>query len=272
MRYRIIALDLDGTLLTPEKTILPASLAALKDARQAGAKVILVTGRHHCAIHPYYQALNLDEPAICCNGTYLYDYKNKTVITGNPLQHQQALDVIKLLQKTPIHTMVYADDVMIWEKMTGYIERAFRWAATLPVAQRPVWLQVPSLTDAVSQANTIWKFALNHTDTEQLQQVARHIEQQLGLTCEWSWQDQVDITSPGNSKGRRLAQWVNSEGFSMNDVLAFGDNYNDLSMLEAAGMGVAMGNADAAIKTRADKVTSTNDQPGIAEIIRSQWC
>lgn len=71
MSYRVIALDLDGTLLTPAKTILPQSIEALKRARQAGVKVAIVTGRHHCAIHPFYQALELDTPAICCNGTYL---------------------------------------------------------------------------------------------------------------------------------------------------------------------------------------------------------
>lgn len=71
MSYRVIALDLDGTLLTPGKTILPESIAALAKAKAAGIKILIVTGRHHCAIHPFYQALQLDTPAICCNGTYL---------------------------------------------------------------------------------------------------------------------------------------------------------------------------------------------------------
>jgi phosphoglycolate phosphatase-like HAD superfamily hydrolase len=60
-----------------QKTILPASLEALARAREAGYQVIVVTGRHHVAIHPFYQALALDTPAICCNGTYLYDYHAK---------------------------------------------------------------------------------------------------------------------------------------------------------------------------------------------------
>ncbi|WP_117035573.1 HAD-IIB family hydrolase, partial [Klebsiella pneumoniae] len=60
MNYQVIALDLDGTLLTPEKTILPASLSALQNARKSGAKVVIVTGRHFVAIHPFYQALELN--------------------------------------------------------------------------------------------------------------------------------------------------------------------------------------------------------------------
>lgn len=71
MTSRVIALDLDGTLLTPQKTLLPSSLEALKRAQEAGYQLLIVTGRHHVAIHPFYQALALDTPAICCNGTYL---------------------------------------------------------------------------------------------------------------------------------------------------------------------------------------------------------
>lgn len=71
MTFRVIALDLDGTLLTAQKTILPESLDALARAKAAGLKPVIVTGRHHNAIHPFYQALALDTPAICCNGTYL---------------------------------------------------------------------------------------------------------------------------------------------------------------------------------------------------------
>jgi hydroxymethylpyrimidine pyrophosphatase-like HAD family hydrolase len=75
------------------------------------------------------------------------------------------------------------------------------------------------------------------------------------------------VAQRGNSKGKRLAQWVESEGLSMEQVIAFGDNFNDLSMLEAAGLGVAMGNADEAIKARADLVIGTNLEAGIAGTI-----
>lgn len=76
MTARVIALDLDGTLLTPKKPCCHP-LEALSRAREAGYQLIIVTGRHHVAIHPFYQALALDTPAICCNGTYLYDYQAK---------------------------------------------------------------------------------------------------------------------------------------------------------------------------------------------------
>ncbi|QTO53226.1 pyridoxal phosphatase [Duffyella gerundensis] len=267
MSYRVIALDLDGTLLTPNKTILDASLQALAAAQQAGVKVIIVTGRHHCAIHPFYQALQLDTPAICCNGTYLYDYQAKKVLAADPLGKPEALQVIDKLAQNAIHGLLYVDDAMLYQTATGHVTRTLNWAQSLPEAQRPNFIQVPDLAQAAREATAIWKFALSHPDTRALQQFADGVEAELGLACEWSWHDQVDIAQRGNSKGRRLAQWVESIGLQMSDVIAFGDNYNDLSMLENVGLGVAMGNADAAIQARAKRVIGTNLEPGIAEML-----
>ena len=267
MSYRVIALDLDGTLLTPAKTILPQSIEALKRAREAGVKVAIVTGRHHCAIHPFYQALELDTPAICCNGTYLYDYHAKKVLAADPMDKQQALRVIDMLDEQKIHGLLYVDDAMLYQTPTGHVTRTLNWAESLPPHQRPLFKHVPDLAQAAREAESIWKFALSHEDTVALELFAEKVEAELGLACEWSWHDQVDIARGGNSKGKRLAQWVESLGLSMSEVIAFGDNYNDLSMLETVGLGVAMGNADEAIKIRAKKVIGTNLETGIADTI-----
>ncbi|MEL4014153.1 pyridoxal phosphatase [Dryocola clanedunensis] len=267
MTYRVIALDLDGTLLTPQKTILPESLAALERARESGYKVVIVTGRHHVAIHPFYQALALDTPAICCNGTYLYDYHAKKVLAADPLQPDQATQLIDLLDAHDVHGLMYVDNAMLYQRPTGHVIRTENWARSLPEAQRPVFRHVGSLREAAHEVDAIWKFALTDEDIPKLQTFARSVEEQLGLACEWSWHDQVDVAQSGNSKGKRLAQWVESEGLSMEQVIAFGDNFNDLSMLEAAGLGVAMGNADEAIKARADLVIGTNLEAGIAGTI-----
>ncbi|MEZ2697153.1 HAD-IIB family hydrolase, partial [Hafnia alvei] len=116
MSYRMIALDLDGTLLTSRKQILPESLAALELARKAGLEVMIVTGRHHIAIHPFYQALNLNTPAICCNGTYLYDYQARSVLASNPLTAAQAHQVLKRLNDADIHGLMYVDDAMLYQQ------------------------------------------------------------------------------------------------------------------------------------------------------------
>ncbi len=267
MTSRVIALDLDGTLLTPTKTLLPSSLQALARAREAGFTPIIVTGRHHVAIHPFYQALALDTPAICCNGTYLYDYQAKKVIEADPLPVAQALQLIDMLNEHQVHALMYIDDAMVYETPTGHVLRTLNWAQSLPPEQRPVFTQVDSLAQTAREVNAVWKFALTDEDSAKLNAFALAVEQQLGLECERSWHDQIDIARQGNSKGKRLAQWVASQGLSMQDVVAFGDNFNDISMLQAAGMGVAMGNAADEVKAHANVVIGDNTTDTIAEFI-----
>ncbi len=267
MTSRVIALDLDGTLLTPTKTLLPSSLQALARAREAGFTPIIVTGRHHVAIHPFYQALALDTPAICCNGTYLYDYQAKKVIEADPLTVAQALQLIDMLNEHQVHALMYVDDAMVYETPTGHVLRTLNWAQSLPPEQRPVFTQVDSLAQTAREVNAVWKFALTDEDSAKLNAFALAVEQQLGLECERSWHDQIDIARQGNSKGKRLAQWVASQGLSMQDVVAFGDNFNDISMLQAAGMGVAMGNAADEVKAHANVVIGDNTTDTIAEFI-----
>lgn len=267
MSYRVIALDLDGTLLDNQKRILPESLEVLQQARQQGVKVLIVTGRHHVAIRPFYQALELDTPAICCNGTYLYDYLGKKVIESDPLTTDAASQIIQRLADTNIHRLMYVDDAMLYDNQET-IARTLQWSNTLPVDLRPNLLQVDDFNQAMHDYKSIWKFALTTPDRNELHEFTQSIEKDLGLECEWSWEDQVDIAQSGNSKGKRLKRWVESQGLSMQDVLAFGDNFNDLSMLTTAGLGVAMGNAVDEIKQQATLVTRDNTQPGIAEVIR----
>jgi len=270
MTYRVIALDLDGTLLDRQKHILPESLAVLATARAQGVKVIVVTGRHHVAIHPFYQALQLDTPAICCNGTYLYDYQARKVMTSDPLDKVKAKKVVDLLEHHGIHGLLYVDDAMLYQNLNGHVSRSIVWGENLPEGQRPNIVKVDSLRDAADNAQSIWKFATSHEDLNALRAFAKQVEDDVGLACEWSWHDQVDVAKHGNSKGRRLQEWVESQGMSMADVIAFGDNYNDLSMLENVGLGVAMGNADDAIKQRAALVIADNEHPGIAQVIREK--
>ena len=150
--------------------------------------------------------------------------------------------------------------------------RTRNWAQALPEDQRPVFSQVDSLAQAVREVKAVWKFALTDDDIPRLQRFAQEVGETLGLACEWSWHDQVDIARAGNSKGKRLAQWVADQGLSMQNVVAFGDNYNDLSMLEAAGTGVAMGNAVDEVKARATWSSGTMSPPASPSLSTVSCC
>lgn len=267
MHYRIIALDLDGTLLTSNKQLLTESIQALSKARAAGYQVLLATGRHHTAVLPIYHALQLTTPIICCNGTYSYDVQQQRVISGDPLSAKDCEVVIDALRAANIEGLLYAGDAMQYQQPTRHVLRMQAWAEQYPAELRPIFRQVADLKSIIASGQPLWKFAIADADLPALTMFAQQVENSANVVCEWSWVDQFDIAKRGNSKGKKLAEWVTSQQLSMDQVVAFGDNYNDVSMLEMAGLGVAMAEAKPDIQARCQRVIGSNDLPSIAEFI-----
>ncbi|MFU2136458.1 HAD-IIB family hydrolase [Gallibacterium anatis] len=112
MNYQAVAFDLDGTLLNSQGQILAENKQAIAKLQQQGVKVLLVTGRHHTAVIPYYVELGLTTPIICCNGAYVYDVQNDKVLAANPL----ALDFIRRLIKKHGKNGVYLWDPYLSSK------------------------------------------------------------------------------------------------------------------------------------------------------------
>ncbi|WP_171839790.1 HAD hydrolase family protein, partial [Listeria monocytogenes] len=102
--------------------------------------------------------------AICCNGTYLYDYQAKTVLDADPMPVDKALQLIDLLDEHRIHGLMYVDDAMRWERPTGNSVRPSRWAETLPPEKRPTFTRVCALARAARDVNSVLKFALTDED------------------------------------------------------------------------------------------------------------
>jgi Cof subfamily protein (haloacid dehalogenase superfamily) len=264
MKYRLVALDLDGTLLDSEMRIRSETIEALVQARAQGVQAMIVTGRHHVAAYPYWYQLGLDLPAICCNGAYVYDFNSRRPLIGDPLTRREARELLKLVRKYDISSMVYVDEVMAYENESEYHPYLLKWSATLPEALRPRIEKVDSFEGLVEEAGNVWKFASAGEDEQVMRAFVSEIEQSLGLSCEWSGNYRLDITHAGNSKGVRLAEWIAEQGIAREEVIAFGDQNNDFEMLRMAGMGVAMGNSGAEVQACADWVTGTNDSDGIA--------
>ncbi len=268
MSYRVVALDLDGTLLDSSLAIRSDSAKAIAEARREGIAVMLVTGRHHTVTEPYHRELGLETPAICCNGTYLYDFGAKRACLGNPLSRTQALLLLRRVREIRLHALMYVEDAMTFERMEPHLARMVAWAERFPPDERPVMRRIASFEDEAIHARTIWKFVLTHPSCELLRAAVVGIEHDMGLSCEWTDINRVDVAQSGNSKGALLARWLESQAIAAAQVVAFGDNFNDISMLRFAGLGVAMGNSDPAVQRSADWVAGTHDSSAIAETLR----
>jgi Cof subfamily protein (haloacid dehalogenase superfamily) len=268
MTYRLIALDLDGTTLDSRREIRPATLAALDEARARGVEVILVSGRHHGAIRPYHHQLGLNTPAICCNGAYVYDFARSAPTAGAPLGRAQAGELLTLCRRHEMHMLVYADDLMTYEVPTRHLQGLLDWSARFPVGIRPEFRRVDRFEDVIDGATAIWKFLISHDDRERIDRCCAEMDAIGDLSRERSWFDRVDVVHAGNTKGTRLAEWVRNHGIDLSAVIAFGDNQNDIDMLSAVGLGVAMAEAEPSVRAAADMVAGSNDSDAIAETLR----
>ncbi len=267
MKYRLVALDLDGTLLDSSLQIRLQTIDALQRVRQQGVQVMIVTGRHHTAAHAYWHQLGLELPAICCNGTYIYDFRQHRPLIGNPLTREEAGELLDIVRQHPVHAMVYIDEAMTYETDSAHLGGLRRWSASLPEAVRPRLEPVDSFDRLIEETGTIWKFLVASEDIHVLEAFEQTVGARREFSCVRSAGNRVDIARGGNSKGQRLAEYIAQQGILPQEVIAFGDQNNDKEMLELAGFGVAMGNSRNEVRDCADWVTGTNDSNGIAEVL-----
>ena len=266
MTYQAIAFDLDGTLLSSQATILESSKEVIKKAQKKGLKVFIVTGRHHTAVRPYYAELGLDTPVVCCNGTYLYDFQNDKVLSSNPLTHQQAHHLVDLATQQDIHVAVYTRNSMVVEQLNNHFVKLMKWVNSVDESVRPDVRQVPSLRDYMDKEDVIWKVLISNPDLAKMQKFVENLPLDQ-FSPEWSWVDRVDITAQGNSKGACLAELLQREQISPENVIAFGDNFNDVSMLKLVGMGIAMAEAEPEVQQSAKKVIGSHNEDSIAKAL-----
>ena len=268
MSYRLVVLDLDGTLLDSQLRIREETLAELARVRAQGVGVMIATGRHHVTAYPYWHQLGLELPAICCNGAYLYDFSGRRPLYGDPLSRAEARALLALVRQHRIYSTIYVDEAVVYEGLGHFSPRMLEWAASLPENLRPRMVCTDSFETVLDAEPTVWKFFSTGDDVAAMRAFARDIEQTIGLSCEWSGECHLDIAHAGNSKGDRLAQWIALQGIAAEQVIAFGDHHNDRRMLRLAGLGVAMADSLAEVQADADWVTGSNDGDGIASALR----
>lgn len=267
MKYKAVALDLDGTLLGSDLNIRNDVAEAIRAVRGTGVRVLMATGRHHTAAMPYHHQLALDTPLICCNGTYAWDARSRQALMPRPLLKTQAHEVLRLARKHGVHTLLYVDNAMTYEVHEPHLERLLRWASSVPQEVQPAIHQIEDFDQQIEAATHIWKFAVTATDLERIHAFGSAVARELGLSCEWSAKNRIDIAQSGNSKGRLLTEWLEQENISPDHAIAFGDSPNDMSMLSAVGLGVAMEHAIDTVRSVARMVTGSNDSPAIASVL-----
>lgn len=264
---RLVALDLDGTSLDSRDRLRPSTKEAVAWARGRGVEVVVVTGRHHVLTRPLHAEFGLDTPAICCNGTYVYDFATETPVLGGPMDKAKAREMIALNRRHGVHSLLYVRDAMTFEVSTPHLDGLMAWAETFPEPMRPRLVRVENFEATIDAAPLVWKLVVSSDDQAAITAWHRDAATLEGFNIESSWSNRWDVMVAGASKGPRLLEWAAMRGIEPSAILAFGDNLNDVSMISSVGHGVAMGNAAEGLKAVADEVIGTNDGDDIAAVM-----
>lgn len=257
---RCIAMDLDDTLLTSDLTISAQNQAAIRKAVEKGVKVLLASGRMVQSMKPYAQMLNLDVPLIAYNGAIIQEAVSGEILYHNPVPSSFAIQLVSLFRSRNIHLNAYLQDQLYMETLS---EWGKKYAANAGVTPYPVDDLIPLL-----QKSSPHKM-LGLAEADEIAAIQKFLQQKFGeqLIFICSKPSYLEILAPGVSKGNALKEVTKIWGFKPDEVMAIGDAPNDISMVEWAGVGVAIGNAVSGLKEVASLVVADHDHDGVAEAI-----
>ena len=267
---RIIALDLDGTLLDSGKNLSEANRAALAAAAEKGVHIVPTTGRFFGGMPESVRALPFVRYAITVNGAQVYDRETDTAIVREELPLDTALAVMRYLDGFDVIYDCYQDN---WGRMTAAMqERASDYASDAHYLKMIRELRKPypdlkaHLEEEGHDVQKIMLFARDVAIREKIAEGLRERFPQLAITAS-TWNN-LELNSANAHKGLALRRFAEHLGLGLENCMAFGDGANDLTMVRMAGMGVAMSNACPEVLAAADHVTLSNDEDGVAVAIR----
>lgn len=261
--YRAIVLDLDGTLTDSQKRITPRTIEALHRANEMGVKIILASGRPTYGIAPVAQSLQLDKLGgyiLAYNGGEIVDWKTKEIL------HQQMLvpEVIPYMYEKAkewgFAIVTYRDNWVITETPDDeYVQKE----AILNV------MQTKKVENFLEATDFPLPKCLIVGEAGRLAKLEPEMREHLCQTNEVYRSEPyfLELVPKGIDKARSLEVLIGRLGIRREEVIACGDGFNDLSMIEYAGLGVAMKNAQPILHEKADYITLSNDEDGVAHVI-----
>ena len=272
---KIIALDLDGTLLDSEKRLSNANRAALARAAERGVLIVPTTGRFFGMMPPAVRDLEFVRYAITINGAQVYDRETDTAIVRDEIPLDMALGIMETLDRYDVIYDCYRQN---WGWMTAALqEKAADYATNEHYLRmvREFRRPVPELkahlrkTAADGDVQKVMLFAPNAQVPGLASQVLEPIRRELAarfpeIKVTSSTWNNIELNIRTAHKGNALRRFAEHLGFGLGDCMAFGDGMNDFTMVEAAGLGIAMANAEPEVKRVAKWIAPSNDDDGVA--------
>lgn len=259
MNYRMLAVDLDGTLLGPEHQVTETVRHALNRAREKGVKVVIATGRmFQSAVH-VARELGIDVPLITYNGALIQCALSQRVYCHRVVDKEEIKRIVRRMKEHPVEAFIYLDDELYVEQET---ERAKRYGQLTKVK-----VNVVGDLEGFLQKDPTMLLIMGEEHC--LNEIRGQLQEEYGdkFYITKSFPTFLEIMHPNVSKAEGIKILANQFGIRQQEIIAIGDNYNDLEMINFAGLGVAVRNAPEQVREQADYVTEKPYGDGVVEVI-----
>ena len=264
MSIKLIALDMDGTLLDNDHaTVPPRNVAALRAASERGVKIAIASGRAWCLVEDVAREMGFVDYAVLANGAAIRDVRTGECLYREGMGEEQVRAIVRLLRARDIPFEVYQNGRSYMDGSCG-VEKA-KAAAVVSPAFAKVLFEHMTYTDDMERTlagDMAEKFNVFHVEPEEREELLAAIAATGPVACASSTASNLEITSPKADKGAALAVLCGRLGITPEEVMAFGDAENDLGMLSWAGCSFAMANGSKGAKAAAKRITGPNHEAG----------
>jgi Cof subfamily protein (haloacid dehalogenase superfamily) len=264
VKYKLLVVDIDGTLLGREGSISAEDREALAEARRSGIKVCLSTGRATQACLPIINQLSLDGYHIFFDGALVSNLSDE--IYAKPLDRRVVKEAVEFVQRNDIYIELYS--------ATHYFVEQENWATEIHRQYFKLEPTVVDLTDLWNRERIIKVGLITHSPEEmaQARSFRLHFDRRLRFSVARSPAfpdvEFTNVLAPEVDKGKALSALASHMGVSLGEVVAIGDGTNDIPLLSLAGLAIAMGNAPDEVKAVAHHITLDVDHSGLAAAIK----
>lgn len=263
-QYKWCICDMDGTLLNSKDEISKEDEAALKKLQELGVEVMIASGRLDLMVKRYIHQLDLQGHVISCNGGLIRNVHTGEIIYSNAMDQNIVREILTYSLDNKIDILVYTPHCMFSSVDNS---RAIRYANINKELLKNLRFEVRYInTDDMSEMEglEILKVLLSFPTHQQAEYHVKKYAKCKQLEVVSSFHGLVDIMAAGSSKGRALKLLADMKKVDLEDIIAFGDNYNDIDLLQNVGMSVAMENSVQDLKEVAKYRTKSNNESGVA--------
>lgn len=268
MNYKLICIDMDGTLLSDAKKVPEENIIAIKKARELGVKIAITTGRMFTSARYFAELIEAFGPVIASNGAYIREHDGEKEIEKYILGKENALNILEVLKNYDINTFFNTHLGIVTNKPVADGNTYMEMNKKLPEDLKIKFFVYDDLKNGIEiHHEEILKCICIDKDLDKISEIKKEILKIPNLEVVSSHLDNFEIMTKGVSKGRAVEAIAKYYKIKREEIICIGDGENDLSMIEFAGLGIAMGNASDEVKAVAGYTTDTNENAGVAKAI-----